>query len=239
MLTSVPASSTYKLFQLFQLSQLLPQWFFVQPRCQASARKRLDLQQESAAGCCRLMLRRSPMVQWSQPQPEKNMGGYHGGPLGSCLCSAAKCFAGTWRLPSGCSCGWACGWCIPFLASVCWWLSMSLGVKITILCYTFGLNRVHQVPLVYHHFPHWNWSLKVRLIFLDKLMFFSRGLFEAFLCVCVCGSCVHQTSNPARNLHLFKCFHRLLRVSSPSAVSSPDADQWEGSFQICSQYIGY
>ena len=140
------------------------------------------------------MLRRSPMVQWSQPHQVKNMGGYHGeGPLGSCLCSA-KCFAGTWRLPSGCSnnwdrklklCGWACGWCIPFLGSICWWFSMSLGAKITILCYTFGLNRIHQVPLVYHHFPHWNWSLKARLIFLDKLMFFPRGLFEAFLCVCV------------------------------------------------------
>lgn len=177
------------------------------------------------------------MVQWSQPHQVKNMGGYHGeGPLGSCLCSA-KCFAGTWRLPSGCSnnwdrklklCGWACGWCIPFLGSVCWWFSMSLGAKITILCYTFGLNRIHQVPLVYHHFPHWNWSLKARLIFLDKLMFFPRGLFEAFLCVCVWQLC---TSNLQPNTQLAS-----VQVLSPVATSlqpkcsSPDADQWEASF---------
>ena len=90
---------------------------------------------------------------------------------------------------------------------------MSLGAKITILCYTFGVNRVHQVPLVYHHFPHWNWSLKVRLIFLDKLMFFKRALFEAFLCVCVCGSCVHQTSN-LRNTQLAS-----VQVLSPVATS--------------------
>ena len=99
----------------------------------------------------------------------------------------------------------------------CWWFSMSLGAKITILCYTFGLNRVHQVPLVYHHFPHWNWSLKVRLIFLDKLMFFPRGLFEAFffVCVyvCVSSSCVHQTSN-LRNTQLAS-----VQVLSPVAPS--------------------
>ena len=117
----------------------------------------------------------------------------------------------------------------------CWWFSMSLGAKITILCYTFGLNRVHQVPLVYHHFPHWNWSLKVRLIFLDKLMFFPRGLFEAFflcvyVCVCLAAVYIKPPTYATRNLHQFKCFHRLLRVSSPSAVSSPDADQWEASF---------
>jgi hypothetical protein len=119
----------------------------------------------------------------------------------------------------------------------CWWFSMSLGAKITILCYTFGLNRAHQVPLVYHHFPHWNWSLKVRLIFLDKLMFFPRGLFEAFffVCVyvCVSSSCVHQTSN-LRNTQLAS-----VQVLSPVATSlqpkcclQPGCGftQWESSF---------
>ena len=105
---------------------------------------------------------------------------------------------------------------------------MSLGAKITILCYTFGLNRIHQVPLVYHHFPHWNWSLKARLVFLDKLMFFPRGLFEAFLCVCVWQLC---TSNLQPNTQLAS-----VQVLSPVATSlqpkcsSPDADQWEASF---------
>ena len=119
---------------------------------------------------------------------------------------------------------------------------MSLGAKITILCYTFGLNRAHQVPLVYHHFPHWNWSLKVRLIFLDKLMFFPRGLFEAFFCVCVCVCVAAVYIKPptyaTRNLHLFKCFHRLLRVSSPSAVSSPDADSLNGNHLFIKRSLG-
>ena len=155
----------------------------MQPRCQASARKRLDLQQESAAGCCRLMLRRSPMVQWSQQKPHPVVsaqqlnvvlghGVYH--QVVQTIGTQNLNSVGMWMMHS-----------IPGVRT-CWWFSMSLGAKITILCYTFGLNRVHQVPLVYHHFPHWNWSLKVRLIFLDKLMFFPRGLFEAFfLCVCV------------------------------------------------------